>query len=66
MKYRFILLLLFSNLSNLRAQQTSLFALYRDAWSVINPAVISNNYLLNNRTMSLSSTGRDRRTRSRC
>lgn len=38
----------------LPAQQTPLFSLYRDQWGVLNPAALSNNYLLNNRTMSLS------------
>lgn len=42
----------------LSAQQTPLFSLYRDSWAVLNPAAISNNYLLNNRTMTLSGTWR--------
>lgn len=41
-----------------QAQQGSLFTLYRDAWSFVNPAALSNNYILNNRTMSLSGNGR--------
>lgn len=40
------------------AQQTPLFSLYRDSWAVLNPAAISNNYLLNDRTMTLSGTWR--------
>ncbi|MBK9335836.1 MAG: PorP/SprF family type IX secretion system membrane protein [Lewinellaceae bacterium] len=36
------------------AQQTPLFSVYRDQWGVLNPAALSNNYLLNKRTMSLS------------
>jgi type IX secretion system PorP/SprF family membrane protein len=39
---------------NLKAQQTPLFSMYRDQWAVLNPAALSNNYLLNNKTMSLS------------
>lgn len=58
MKQFFFCLFLLCQLPALRAQQAPLFALYRDAWSIVNPAAISNNYLLNNRTMSLSSTGR--------
>lgn len=42
----------------LAAQQTPLFSLYRDSWAVLNPAAISNNYLLNDRTMTLSGTWR--------
>jgi len=38
----------------LLAQQTPIFSSYRDQWAVLNPAALSNNYLLNNRTMSLS------------
>lgn len=40
--------------SPLFAQQTPLFSVYRDQWGVLNPAAVSNNYLLNKRTMSLS------------
>ena len=36
------------------AQQTPLFSVYRDQWGILNPAALSSNYLLNNRTMSLS------------
>lgn len=36
------------------AQQMPLFSVYRDQWGVLNPAAVSNNYLLNKRTMSLS------------
>ncbi|MEQ1745733.1 MAG: PorP/SprF family type IX secretion system membrane protein [Saprospiraceae bacterium] len=35
------------------AQQTPLFSVYRDQWGVLNPAAVSNNYLLNKRTMTL-------------
>ena len=42
--------------SVLKAQQTPLFSLYRDQSGILNPASLSNNYLLNNRTMSLSGT----------
>jgi len=38
----------------LSAQQTPLFSVYRDHWALLNPAALSNNYLLNDRTMSLS------------
>ncbi|MEO6037813.1 MAG: PorP/SprF family type IX secretion system membrane protein [Saprospiraceae bacterium] len=38
----------------LPGQQTPLFSIYRDQWGVLNPAALSNNYLLNNRTMTLS------------
>ena len=36
------------------AQQMPLFSVYRDQWGVLNPAAVSNNYLLNKRTMSVS------------
>jgi len=48
------LVALFALCGNLKAQQTPLFSLYRDQWGVLNPAALSNNYLLNNRTMSVS------------
>ncbi len=40
------------------AQQAPLVTVYRDAWSLLNPAAMSNNYLLNNRSMSLSGNWR--------
>lgn len=46
------------SVSVLYGQQTPLFTLYRDAWAILNPAAMSNNYLLNDRTMSLCATGR--------
>lgn len=48
------LLFLLANGQQIFAQQTPLFSVYRDQWSILNPAALSNNYLLNNRTMSLS------------
>jgi type IX secretion system PorP/SprF family membrane protein len=39
---------------SLLAQQTPLFSMYRDQWGVLNPAALSNNYLLNNRSINLS------------
>lgn len=41
-------------LFSLQAQQTPLFSAYRDQWAILNPAALSNNYLLNDRSMSLS------------
>lgn len=38
----------------LNAQQTPLTIVYRDQWALLNPAALSNNYLLNDRTMTLS------------
>jgi type IX secretion system PorP/SprF family membrane protein len=43
----------------LSAQQTPIFTAYRDQWSLLNPAAISNNYLLNKRSMTLSATWRE-------
>lgn len=43
----------------LLAQQTPLSTVYRDQWSILNPAAISNNYLLNKRTMTLSGSWRE-------
>lgn len=40
------------------AQQVPLVTVYRDAWGLLNPAAMSNNYLLNNRTMSMSGNWR--------
>ncbi len=51
---RYFTLLLFGLSFVLDAQQTPLFSVYRDQWAVLNPAALSNNYLLNHRTMSLS------------
>ncbi|MFM9948319.1 MAG: hypothetical protein ACKV1O_10310, partial [Saprospiraceae bacterium] len=53
-----ILLLLLLPLT-IQAQQTPLTTLYRDQWSILNPAAISNNYLLNDRTMTLSASWRE-------
>lgn len=50
------LLLFFLATHCIQAQQTPLFSVYRDQWSVLNPAAISNNFLLNNRSMTLSGT----------
>lgn len=33
--------------TNLMAQQLPLFSIYRDQWNVLNPAAVSNNYLIN-------------------
>ncbi len=52
------LFLLLSPLT-IHAQQTPLTTLYRDQWSILNPAAISNNYLLNDRTMTLSASLRE-------
>lgn len=41
------------------AQQTPIFTAYRDQWNLLNPAAISNNYFLNNRTMTLTATWRE-------
>ena len=54
MKRFFIFPTIFFLALNLCAQQTPLFSVYRDQWAVLNPAALSNNYLLNDRTMSLS------------
>mgnify|MGYP002400280654 CR=1 FL=1 len=54
-----ILLLLFLLSAPLMAQQTPLSSLYRDQWSILNPGAISNNYLLNDRTMTLSASWRE-------
>jgi type IX secretion system PorP/SprF family membrane protein len=51
-----VLLFCLSAATALHAQQTPLFAVYRDQWALLNPAALSNNYLLNNRSMSLSAT----------
>lgn len=48
--------LCFFTTSWLQAQQTPLFSVYRDQWSILNPAAISNNFILNNRSMTLSGT----------
>lgn len=40
----------------LPAQQLPLFSVYRDQWCILNPAALSNNYLINDRTMTLSAT----------
>lgn len=40
------------------AQQTPLFGMYRDAWSLLNPSAISNNYTLNKRSMTLNGAAR--------
>jgi len=58
MKNLLALLTILLHTALLSAQQTPLFSLYRDSWAVLNPAAISNNYLLNDRTMSLSGTWR--------
>ncbi len=58
MKNLFFLSIFLLHAALLSAQQTPLFSLYRDSWAVLNPAAISNNYLLNNRTMTLSGTWR--------
>lgn len=54
MKLLSILAFLFLQVISLHAQQTPLFSVYRDQWAILNPAALSNNYLLNNRSMSLS------------
>ncbi|HOY05388.1 MAG TPA: PorP/SprF family type IX secretion system membrane protein [Saprospiraceae bacterium] len=51
-----IFLFCFCAVQLLQAQQTPLFSVYRDQWSILNPAAISNNFLLNNRSMTLSGT----------
>jgi type IX secretion system PorP/SprF family membrane protein len=48
------LVLLLHSALVLNGQQTPLFSMYRDQWGVLNPAAISNNYLLNDRTMNIS------------
>ncbi len=40
------------------AQQLPMFSIYRDQWNVLNPAFLSNNYLINERNMSLGATYR--------
>lgn len=48
MKTQHILFVFFVLLTfNLRAQQLPNFTIYRDQWNVINPAALSNNYLIN-------------------
>ena len=39
-------------------QQLPIFTLYRDHWSIINPAYISNNYLINEMNMSVAASYR--------
>ena len=58
MKKVTLLLLFFQAMQHLQAQQAPLFTVYRDQWSILNPAAVSNNFLLNNRSMSLSGTWR--------
>lgn len=45
--------------TELAAQQTPIFTVYRDQWSLLNPAALSGHYVLNNRTMTLSATWRE-------
>ena len=58
MKKVTLLLLFFQAMQHLQAQQAPLFTVYRDQWSILNPAAVSNNFLLKNRSMSLSGTWR--------
>ncbi len=41
------------------SQQLPIFTLYRDHWSIINPAYISNNYLINEMNMSIATSYRN-------
>lgn len=56
MKKIALLIILLQQIQLLMAQQTPLFSVYRDQWSILNPAAMSNNFLLNNRSMTLSGT----------
>ncbi len=56
MKNNCLTIALFFAATNCWSQQTPLFTVYRDQWAILNPAVLSNNYLINERTMSLSAT----------
>lgn len=38
------------------AQQLPMFTIYRDAWNVLNPAFLSNNYLVNEQNMSVGAS----------
>lgn len=58
MKKIVLLLLILHGMNYLQAQQTPLFSVYRDQWNILNPAAISNNFLLNNRSMTLNGTWR--------
>jgi type IX secretion system PorP/SprF family membrane protein len=54
----FILLIILSWSLSSTAQQQPLFSTYRHQWKVLNPASISNNYLLNEMNISLSASHR--------
>jgi type IX secretion system PorP/SprF family membrane protein len=55
MKHFLVICLVYSlKINLLSAQQLPLYSVYRDQWGMLNPAALSNNYLLNNRTISLS------------
>lgn len=41
------------------AQQLPLFTMYRENWALLNPAGLSNNYLLNGKKLSVGATYRD-------
>ncbi len=55
-----IIILVFFVLANgcLFAQQLPLFTIYRDQWNVLNPAYLSNNYLVNEKNMSVGASYR--------
>lgn len=57
MKTLFIpLLVMVITLTEIKAQQLPIFSVYRDQWSIFNPAVLSNNYIINDRTTTLGTT----------
>lgn len=42
--------------AGIKAQQLPIFSVYRDQWSVLNPAVLSNNYIINDKTSTIGIT----------
>lgn len=48
-------LLVFS-FAGIKAQQLPVFSVYRDQWSIFNPAVLSNNYIINDKTSTIGLT----------
>lgn len=58
MKKIYILIAFSFLLQNVDAQQLYHFTKYRDQWNVLNPASLSNNYLINEMNMSIGATHR--------
>ncbi|HMQ48157.1 MAG TPA: PorP/SprF family type IX secretion system membrane protein [Saprospiraceae bacterium] len=53
-----VFLLLVTGMTLLPAQQLPLFSVHRDQWKVLNPAAISNNYLLNEMNLTVGASYR--------